>query len=66
MFFPSVYVTPFMMQDRIPGCQFLGLITGKENTYFERSLEALGVGEKERYIASELPSTSAFCSLRNF
>lgn len=24
-------------------CQFLALITGKENTYFERSFEALGV-----------------------
>ena len=27
------------LQDRIPGCQFLALITGKENTYFERSFE---------------------------
>ena len=31
------------LQDRIPGAQFLALITGKENTYFERSFEALGV-----------------------
>lgn len=31
------------LKDRIEGCQFLGLVTGKENTYFERSLAALGV-----------------------
>lgn len=31
------------LEDRIPGCQFLAIITGKENTYFERSFEALGV-----------------------
>jgi thiaminase/transcriptional activator TenA len=30
------------LRDRIPGCQFLALITGRENTYFERSLDALG------------------------
>eukprot|EP00568_Trieres_chinensis_P002542 CAMPEP_0183301674 /NCGR_PEP_ID=MMETSP0160_2-20130417/7711_1 /TAXON_ID=2839 ORGANISM="Odontella Sinensis, Strain Grunow 1884" /NCGR_SAMPLE_ID=MMETSP0160_2 /ASSEMBLY_ACC=CAM_ASM_000250 /LENGTH=135 /DNA_ID=CAMNT_0025464329 /DNA_START=25 /DNA_END=428 /DNA_ORIENTATION=+ len=30
------------LSDRVPGCQFLALITGKENTYFERSFEALG------------------------
>ena len=33
------------LADRIPGCQFLALITGRENTYFERSFEALGVDE---------------------
>jgi thiaminase/transcriptional activator TenA len=31
------------LKDRIPGCQFLGLVTGKENNYFERSLAALGI-----------------------
>lgn len=30
------------LEDRIPGCQFLALITGKENTYFERSFEKFG------------------------
>ncbi|CAE7366608.1 tenA [Symbiodinium natans] len=29
------------LEDRIPGCQFLALITGKENTYFERCFEKL-------------------------
>jgi thiaminase/transcriptional activator TenA len=35
------------LDDRIPGCQFLGLITGKENTYFERSFEVLPCCSKE-------------------
>eukprot|EP00439_Symbiodinium_sp_Y106_P087315 s171_g45.t1 len=29
------------LEDRIPGCQFLALITGKENTYFERCFQEL-------------------------
>mmetsp|Transcript_24416 Transcript_24416/g.52776 ORF Transcript_24416/g.52776 Transcript_24416/m.52776 type:complete len:223 (-) Transcript_24416:1339-2007(-) len=33
------------LEDRIPGCQFLALLTGKENTYFERSFEVLGIGD---------------------
>jgi thiaminase/transcriptional activator TenA len=36
------------LEDRIPGCQFLAVITGKENTYFERSFEKLGVSQQER------------------
>jgi thiaminase/transcriptional activator TenA len=36
-----------ILGDRIPGCQFLGLITGKENTYFERSFEVLPCCSKE-------------------
>lgn len=35
------------LEDRIPGCQFLALITGKENTYFERSFEVLGISNAE-------------------
>eukprot|EP00960_Hanusia_phi_P059523 764199-Hanusia_phi.AAC.5 len=52
----SSMVTHATTQDRIPGCQFLAMITGKENTYFERSFEALGVGEKQR---CETPNSSA-------
>merc|ERR1712019_98202 len=29
------------LADRVPGCQFLALVTGKENTYFERCFSAL-------------------------
>ena len=35
------------LEDRIPGCQFLALITVDENTYFERSFQKLGCGNKE-------------------
>jgi len=49
------------LKDRIPGCQFLALITGKENTYFERSFEALGVGgETEREKVPDEAVTSKF------
>lgn len=30
------------LEDRIPGAQFLALITGKENTYFQRAFQELG------------------------
>lgn len=39
------------LEDRIPGAQFLALITSKENTYFERSFEALGVPNVARQLA---------------
>lgn len=50
------------LEDRIFGAQFLGLILGKENTYFERSFEALQVTEEERGVASA-PATLAFDEL---
>jgi len=37
---------------RFGSCQFLALITGKENTYFERSFEALGVTDLQRQVCS--------------
>jgi len=48
------------LEDRIPGAQFLGLITGKENTYFERSFEALGVTAETRANMPDAPPTTAF------
>ena len=51
------------LADRIPGCQFLALITGRENTYFERSFEALGVDKAAREDTPNAPATSAFDSL---
>ena len=51
------------LADRIPGCQFLALITGRENTYFERSFEALGVSAAEREATPDLPVTIKFNSL---
>ena len=49
--------------DRIPGCQFLAIITGPENTYFERSFEALGVSEEERSKTPNAEVTTKFCRL---
>mmetsp|Transcript_36621 Transcript_36621/g.105364 ORF Transcript_36621/g.105364 Transcript_36621/m.105364 type:complete len:232 (+) Transcript_36621:61-756(+) len=43
------------LEDRIPGCQFLALITGRENTYFERSFEALGVTAEDRATVPDAP-----------
>eukprot|EP01062_Namystynia_karyoxenos_P023115 TRINITY_DN18890_c0_g1_i1.p1 TRINITY_DN18890_c0_g1~~TRINITY_DN18890_c0_g1_i1.p1 ORF type:complete len:261 (+),score=76.93 TRINITY_DN18890_c0_g1_i1:65-847(+) len=35
------------LQDKLPGARFLGLIASEENTYFDRSLAALGAGSAE-------------------
>ncbi len=51
------------LADRLPGCQFLGLVTGTENTYFERSFEALGVGETERRDTPDAAATRGFKDL---
>lgn len=50
------------LADRVPGAQFLALITGKENTYFERSFDALGLDAAAR-AAPPAPATSAFIGL---
>lgn len=59
----SIVAKARTLQDRIPGCQFLALITGKENTYFERSFEALGVTLEERQSIPDAPCTTGFCEL---
>ena len=51
------------LDDRIPGCQFLGLITGKENTYFERSFEVLGCDKEERAKIPDQEVTKGFVNL---
>mmetsp|Transcript_3719 Transcript_3719/g.6160 ORF Transcript_3719/g.6160 Transcript_3719/m.6160 type:complete len:219 (+) Transcript_3719:95-751(+) len=51
------------LDDRIEGCQFLGLITGKENTYFERSFEVLGCDKEERAKIPDQEVTKGFVNL---
>jgi len=51
------------LKDRIPGCQFLAVITGPENTYFERSFEALGITSQERNDTPDADATKEFCKL---
>ena len=51
------------LEDRIPGCTFLATITGKENTYFERAFQALGISDIERTSTPDAPCTIQFCHL---
>lgn len=51
------------LADRIPGCQFLALVTGPENTYFERSFAALGVTEADRADTPDAAVTAEFKAL---
>lgn len=41
----------------------LGVLAGPENTYFERSLDALGVSDRERTSPGLLPPTAGFLDL---
>ncbi len=47
------------LADAVPAAQFLAVITGPENTYFQRSLEALNVPEASNHA----PETTAFLDL---
>ena len=51
------------LKDRIPGCQFLAVLTGAENTYFERSFVALGVTDDDRNQPADWPATAGFKQL---
>ena len=52
------------LEDRIPACQFLAIITGKENTYFERSFVELGCSDaEERNKVPDAPCTVGFINL---
>jgi thiaminase/transcriptional activator TenA len=48
------------LADRIPACQFLALITSKENTFFERTFDALGVTPEARLAIPDEPCTAEF------
>jgi thiaminase/transcriptional activator TenA len=51
------------LQDRIPGCQFLAIITGKENTYFERCFEKMECTAEERSQIPDATCTQGFLGL---
>ena len=52
------------LEDRIPACQFLAVITGKENTYFHRSFQRFDVSdETERNAIDNDPVTTKFIEL---
>uniref|UniRef100_A0A0G4F6R9 Thiaminase-2/PQQC domain-containing protein n=1 Tax=Chromera velia CCMP2878 TaxID=1169474 RepID=A0A0G4F6R9_9ALVE len=50
------------LKDRIPAAQFLGMVTSRENTFFERSFEALKVPQERRDKAAS-PTSQAFIDL---
>ncbi|KAJ1636594.1 hypothetical protein T492DRAFT_835146 [Pavlovales sp. CCMP2436] len=51
------------LDDRVQGAQFLALVTSKENTYFVRSLEALGVSPESASAVPDSPITTRFKAL---
>ena len=51
------------LEDRIPACQFLALVTSKENTYFERCFARLGCTAAERASIPDADCTTGFCNL---
>lgn len=59
----SIIANGRSLEDRIPGCQFLAMITGKENTYFERSFQKLGCSADERAKIPDAEVTVQFCNL---
>ncbi|KAL7519422.1 hypothetical protein ACHAWX_004307 [Stephanocyclus meneghinianus] len=59
----SVIANGRSLEDRIPGCQFLAMITGKENTYFQRSFEKLGCSAEDRADIPDAEVTVKFCNL---
>jgi thiaminase/transcriptional activator TenA len=61
----SVIANARNLEDRIPGCQFLAVITGAENTYFDRSLRKL-LGDSHENVMKDMPThacTSNFIKL---
>lgn len=51
------------LADAIPMAQFLGVVTGPENTYFQRSFEALGLDSARREATPLGETTLAFNAL---
>ena len=51
------------LPDRLPLAQFMGVLAGPENTYFQRSFDALDVPEKERSNPVLKAPTKAFQDL---
>ena len=59
----SMVASARCLEDRIEGCQFLAVLTGKENTYFERSFAHLGVKKNDRLQIGNADVTNRFLDL---
>ena len=51
------------LPDRLPLAQFMGVLSGPENTYFQRAFEATGVPEEDRHNPVLLEPTVGFQNL---
>jgi thiaminase/transcriptional activator TenA len=58
----AIHAAPALRQRVVLG-RLLGLVVSEENTYFQRSFDALGVPEEERASPSLLPPTVGFQAL---
>lgn len=58
----AIHVAPGLPQRIVLG-RFLGLVVSEENTYFQRSFDALGVPEADRTAPALLPPTAGFQAL---
>eukprot|EP00547_Thalassionema_nitzschioides_P009988 CAMPEP_0194229826 /NCGR_PEP_ID=MMETSP0156-20130528/44092_1 /TAXON_ID=33649 /ORGANISM="Thalassionema nitzschioides, Strain L26-B" /LENGTH=138 /DNA_ID=CAMNT_0038962387 /DNA_START=98 /DNA_END=511 /DNA_ORIENTATION=+ len=59
----SMVAQAHSLEDRVEGCQFLALITGKENTYFERSFQELEIDNTQRAAIPNAAVTDRFIQL---
>jgi thiaminase/transcriptional activator TenA len=59
----SAIVKAPSLADRIPLCQFLGVVTSEENTYFQRAFDALAVPAPDRAGANLRAPTRGFHTL---
>lgn len=53
------------LPDALPGAQFLGVIAGPENTYFQRCFDELGVPEADRTAPALTPVARDFQAIMN-
>lgn len=58
----AIHTAPALPQRIVLG-RFLGLVVSEENTYFQRSFDALGVPEADRTTPALLPPTAGFQAL---
>jgi thiaminase/transcriptional activator TenA len=59
----SMVASARCLEDRIEGCQFIALVTGKENTYFERSFAHLQISKEDRMEIPNEAVTDRFLDL---
>jgi thiaminase (transcriptional activator TenA) len=59
----SMVASARCLADRIEGCQFLAVLTGQENTYFERAFVCLQLSNEDRLETPNADVTDRFLNL---